>query len=45
MERSLNKINIVIFFLDLVDAFVALGGNADNSGSVRKTTLIETIKK
>jgi len=28
-----------------VDAFVALGGNADHSGSVRKTTLIETIKK
>lgn len=29
----------------LVDAFVALGGNADKSGVVRKAALIETVKR
>jgi len=28
-----------------VDAFVALGGTADKSGVVRKTSLIETVKR
>ncbi len=28
-----------------MDAFVALGGSADKSGTVSKTSLIETIKR
>lgn len=35
-----KKINIVKFLIYLVDAFVALGGNADKSGYVRKSALI-----
>ncbi len=40
-----KKINIVKNLLILVDAFVALGGSADKSGTVSKTSLIETIKR
>lgn len=44
-EKLLNKINIVNLNLRLVDSFVALGGASDGSGAVRKTVLIETIKR
>ena len=36
--------NIVINLLNIVDAFVALGGSRDKMGAVAKKTLIETIK-
>jgi hypothetical protein len=36
--------NIVYFFIYIVDAFVALGGNSDQSGYVTKGTLIKTLK-
>ena len=39
--KSQKKINIVhLSFISLVDAFVALGGTADKSGSVSKSSLI-----
>ena len=37
--------NTVINNLNLVDSFVALGGNADTTGVVRKEVLVETIKR
>jgi hypothetical protein len=43
--KQQRKVSIVIRIFTLVDAFVALGGHADKSGSVNKTSLIETIKK
>ncbi len=46
METKLqNRMNIVIFNNNSVDAYVALGGSIDRSGYVRKTNLIETIKR
>ena len=39
-DKCLSKTNIVIIDLNLVDAFVALGGNPDKSGVVRKSALI-----
>jgi hypothetical protein len=41
---KLNKANIVFICLNLVDAFVALGGNLDKTGFVSKSTLINTLK-
>lgn len=35
-----NKTNTVTIAINLVDAFVALGGNPDKSGVVRKSALI-----
>lgn len=32
-------------FSNAVDSFVALGGNADTTGVVRKDVLVETIKR
>jgi hypothetical protein len=45
MVISLKKISIVKISSILVDAFVALGGGADKGGYVRKSSLIETIKR
>jgi hypothetical protein len=42
--RSPNKINTVWIVDIVVDAFVALGGNPDKSGQVKKSA-IETVKK
>ena len=42
---SRRKTNIVIILAISVDAFVALGGNADGTGVVRKSVLVETIKR
>lgn len=36
---------ISYYFLDLVDAFVALGGRSDKSGVVNKSALMEIIKR
>lgn len=35
---------VVILCYRVVDAFVALGGNSDKTGGVRKNSLIKTIK-
>ena len=40
VEKLHNKTNIVNFHINLVDAFVALGGAADKGGYVRKSALI-----
>jgi hypothetical protein len=44
-EKLRRKTSTVRSLLIIVDAFVALGGSADKSGTVSKTSLIETIKR
>lgn len=44
-EKHQNRINTVKIKDYIVDAFVALGGGADQGGYVNKNVLIETIKR
>lgn len=40
-----NIVKCLFFILYLVDAFAALGGNPDCSGSIRKDTILDILKE
>lgn len=42
-NRKICQVNTVNMWFILVDAFVALGGNPDGSGSVRKEKMLDIL--